>query len=149
MDNNNQIDIDNLELADSRSRIKSFVIDDLLITFVVLVLLWEQISSTDGEFVSVMGIMNQAFLQIIFLKFLYQTFFIWYYGATIGKIVAKIRVIDFDEFTKVSLTQSIIRAAMRVVSESIFYIGFALFFYTDSKQTLHDKIAKTLVVNAK
>ena len=146
---NNEVDIDNLQLSDSRSRIKAFVIDDLLITFVVLILLWDQVAQSAGDFVSVMSIMNAAFLQIIFLKFLYQTFFIWYYGATIGKIIAKIRVIDYDNFSKVSFIGSMARAAVRIVSESIFYLGFALFFYTESKQTLHDKLAKTLVVDAK
>lgn len=146
---NNEIDIDNLQLSNSRSRVKAFVIDDLLITFVVLILLWDQVAQSAGDFISVMAIMNAAFLQIIFLKFLYQTFFIWYYGATIGKIIAKIRVIDYDNFSKVSFGSAVARAAVRIVSESIFYLGFALFFYTESKQTLHDKLAKTLVVDAK
>lgn len=146
--NQNDVDIDNLELANTRSRIKAFIIDDILISFVVIVLMWEQIQSTPGDIMSVMLVMNQAFLQVIVLKFIYQTFFIWYYGATLGKMAAKIRVIDYDDFTKVGFDRALIRSAMRVVSESIFYIGFLLFFYTDSKQTLHDKVAKTLVVNA-
>ena len=144
----NDIDIDKLELADSRSRIKSFIIDDLLITCITLIMLWDQISATSGDFISIMSVMNQAFVQVIFLKFIYQTFFIWYYGATLGKMAAKIRVIDFENFSRISFGSALVRAAMRIVSESIFYLGFALFFYTDSKQTLHDKVAKTLVVNA-
>lgn len=143
----NDIDIDNLELATTNSRIKSFIIDDVLLTTITIIMLWQPISSVDGDFMSVVVIMNQAFLQIIFLKFLYQTFFIWHYGATLGKMVAKIRVIDYDNFGRVSLASAMMRAAMRIVSESIFYLGFFLAFFTESRQTLHDKFAKTLVVN--
>jgi uncharacterized RDD family membrane protein YckC len=145
--NQNDVDVDNLELADTRSRIKAFVIDDILISTVVIILMWEQIQATPGDLGSVLMVMNQAFFQVILMKFIYQTFFIWYYGATLGKMAAKIRVIDYDDFSKVGFDRALMRAAMRIVSESIFYIGFLLFFYTDSKQTLHDKVAKTLVVN--
>jgi uncharacterized RDD family membrane protein YckC len=146
--NQNDVDVDNLELANTRSRIKAFVIDDILISTVVIILMWEQIQATPGDLGSVLMVMNQAFFQVILMKFIYQTFFIWYYGATLGKMAAKIRVIDYDNFSKVGFDRALMRAVMRIVSESIFYIGFLLFFYTDSKQTLHDKVAKTLVVNA-
>lgn len=145
---NKQVDINNLELANSRSRIKAFVIDDLLITFITLIMLWDQVQNTSGDFMSVMMVLNGAFIQVVLLKFLYQTFFIWYYGATLGKMAAKIKVIDFNQFSRVRFDQALLRSAIRIVSESIFYLGFVLFFYTDSKQTLHDKVAKTLVVNA-
>jgi len=141
------MDTENLQLASTKSRLIAFVIDDLSITLVVFLLLWDKINLANGDLVSIMIIMNEAFLQIITLKFLYQTFFIWYYGATIGKIVTKIKVIDFDNFGKVSLVNSAIRAFGRIISESIFYIGFLIAFYTKSRQTLHDKFGKTLVVN--
>ena len=145
MDNN--INIDNLELASYGSRIKSFIIDDLLLTIITIIIFWQPISNTNGDFMSVIAILNQAFLQILILKFLYQTFFIWYYGATLGKMAAKIRVIDFDHYGRVSLGSAMMRAMIRIVSESIFYLGFFLSFFSESKQTLHDKIARTLVVN--
>ena len=144
----NKIDIDNLQLASMGSRVKAFVIDDLSITLLVLLLLWDSVKASNGDFIAIMTIMNSAFFQIVFIKFIYQTFFIWYYGATIGKFIAKIKVIDFDDFGKVSLLNSAFRSGGRIISEMIFYIGFLLAYYTDSRQTLHDKFGKTLVVNA-
>ncbi len=144
----NKINIDNLELASTRARIKAFVVDDLAITFIVMLMMWEQISTTNGDFVLVLTLINSAFIQVIILKFVYQTFFIWYYGATLGKMLAKIRVIDFDNFGRVSLMSAVLRSIGRILSEMIFYIGFFIAFYTQSKQTFHDKIGKTLVVNA-
>jgi len=145
--NNENIDTSKLELASTSSRIKAFVIDDLLITFVMLALLWEPITSTNGDYLAIAMIMNEAFLQIITIKIIYQSFFIWYYGATLGKMSAKIKVIDFNNFGKITFSQSVLRASGRILSESFFYLGFALAYYTDSKQTFHDKVSKTLVVN--
>lgn len=141
------IDTDNLELASISSRVKAFVIDDLLITLVVLLMLWDKIAPYSEDFVTIMNVMNTAFLQIVVLKFIYQTFFTWYYGATIGKIVAKIKVIDFDNFGRVSFISSMLRSSGRIVSEAAFFLGFILAYFTDSRQTFHDKIGKTLVVN--
>jgi uncharacterized RDD family membrane protein YckC len=140
--------IDNLELASTRRRANAFIIDDLLITFITLIMLWDQISISGGDFIAIIQIMNQAFIQIILMKVIYQTFFIWYYGATIGKSILKLRVIDFNNFGRVTLIQSFIRATGRIVSESFFYAGFILAYFTESKQTLHDKLGKTLVINA-
>ncbi len=137
-----------LQLASMRSRVKAFIIDDLSITLIVILLLWERISIANGDIVNIMIIMNDAFLQIIILKFLYQTFFIWYYGATIGKLVAKIKVIDFEHYGRVSFVNALVRSAGRIISEAVFYIGFIFAYYTDSRQTFHDKFGKTLVVDA-
>ena len=146
--NDSPIDIDNLQLASMRSRIKAFIVDDLSITLLVMLILWDKITLANGELVATMMIMNEAFLQIVVLKFIYQTFFIWYYGATIGKFFAKIKVIDFNHFGRVSLVNSMIRSAGRIVSEAVFYIGFLIAYYTDSRQTFHDKLGKSLVVDA-
>jgi len=144
---NSQMDANQLELASMKSRIKAFVIDDLSITLLVLAILWDTISSANGDLVIIMQIMNDAFFQIIIIKFIYQTFFIWYYGATIGKLIVKIHIIDFESYGQVSLLNAAIRSFGRIVSEALFYIGFIIAYYTDSKQTFHDKIGKTLVVN--
>ncbi len=148
MNDMNNIDAENLKLASMSSRAKAFIIDDLSITLIVILILWDKIALANGDVVTIMAIMNDAFFQIIVLKFIYQTFFIWYYGATIGKIVAKIKVIDFEDYSRVSLMNSAVRSAGRIISEALFYIGFLLAYYTDSRQTFHDKFGKTLVVDA-
>ncbi len=145
--NNENIDISNLELATNQTRLKAFVIDDLLITFVTLMMLWTPLSQVNGDITAVMMIMNGAFIQIILLKFIYQTFFVWYYGATLGKIITKIKIIDYNTFGKVTFMSAMVRSATRILSESILYAGFMFAYYTDSRQTLHDKFARTLVVN--
>jgi uncharacterized RDD family membrane protein YckC len=125
----------------------AFILDDFAITLIVVLMMWNQITVVNGNFSAILILLNNAFMQIIILKFIYQTLFIWYYGATIGKMIAKIKVIDYENFGKVSLTNAILRSMGRILSEMIFYIGFIIAFYSDSKQTFHDKIGKTLVVD--
>ncbi|WP_419766798.1 RDD family protein [Arcobacter sp.] len=143
-----QTNNDNFELATINSRIIAFIIDDMLITFIVLAIFWDTITNNGSDLTTVLILMNKFVFQVLVLKFVYQTFFVWYYGATLGKIVAKIRVIDYDDFSKVSLVQSALRSFGRILSEMFFYIGFIFAFFNEGKQTFHDKISKTLVVNA-
>ena len=82
------------------------------------------------------------------LKVIYQTFFVWYYGATIGKIVVKIRVIDANKWGRVSIISSFLRAVGRIFSEMFFYIGFLIGFFNNGRKTFHDITGRTLVVNA-
>ena len=139
---------DNLELATIGSRLKAFVIDDILVTVIILVIFWDNIKNSGGDLASVLMIMNQFVMQVLFLKFVYQTLFTWYYGATVGKIIAKVRVIDYDNFGRVNFVQAALRSFGRILSEMFFYIGFIFSFFNDGKQTFHDKISKTLVINA-
>lgn len=138
---------DNLELASMRSRAFAFVIDDFLITFLVLIVFWDNIGTESNDLGALLVTMNEFVWPVLFVKFLYQGFFIWYYGATIGKIITKIRVIDHDTLNRVSLFSAMLRSSARIVSEMFFYIGFIIGFFNDGRQTLHDKLGRTLVVN--
>jgi len=60
------------------------------------------------------------------------------YGATIGKMATKIKVVTID-YQDINLQQSLNRYAFYFANSFMGLIG---------KQTLHDKIAKTYVVNA-
>ena len=139
---------DNLELATTRSRMLAFVIDDFLVTFIIIAMYWSNIAASGNDLMSVLIVMNEFVWQVLILKFIYQSFFVWYYGATIGKIITKIRVIDYNHLGRVSIATSITRSILRIISEMFFYIGFIFAFFTEGKQTFHDKIARTLVVNA-
>lgn len=142
------MNIDNLELASNRKRALAYVIDDFLITFIMVLMFWDKIETSGTDLMSVLTVMNAFVWQVLFLKFIYQTFFVWYYGATIGKIIVKVRVIDFNHFGRVSLLTSAIRSIFRIISEMFFYFGFIFAFISESRQTFHDKVGRTLVVNA-
>ena len=140
---------DNLQLASMRSRALAYVIDDLLVTIIIIMIFWESISALSHDMDAMMYLLKAELVTpLIFLKVIYHTFFVWYYGATVGKIVVKIRVIDSNEWGRVSMFSSFLRAVGRIFSEMFFYIGFLIGFFNDGRRTFHDFTGKTLVVNA-
>jgi uncharacterized RDD family membrane protein YckC len=46
------------------------------------------------------------------------------------------------------MSKGIIRAVGKIISSLIFGIGFLMALFTNNKQSLHDKIASTFVVNS-
>lgn len=138
----------NLQLASMRSRAFAYIIDDLLLTFILIIIFWENIMSVSHDSEAMMKLIKtDLMMPLIVLKVLYHTFFVWYYGATIGKIVARIRVIDSDSWNRVSIISSFLRAIGRIFSEMFFYIGFLIGFFNEGRKTFHDITGKTLVVN--
>ena len=138
----------NLQLASMRSRAFAFVIDDLLVTAIIMIIFWESIAALSSDMEAMMFLMKtDLVMPLIALKVTYHTFFVWYYGATVGKIIAKIRVIDVNSWGKVSLFSSFLRSIGRIFSEMFFYAGFLIGFFNEGRKTFHDIIGKTLVVN--
>ncbi|MBD3829904.1 MAG: RDD family protein [Arcobacter sp.] len=143
-----QNNTNNLQLASMRSRAFAYVIDDLLVTLIIMIIFWENIYAVSNDPDALMYLMKaELVMPLIVLKVIYHTFFVWYYGATIGKIVAKIRVIDANNWGRVNLFSSLLRAVGRIFSEMFFYVGFLIGFFNDGRKTFHDITGKTLVVN--
>ena len=134
-------------LATFFSRALAFIIDELLLSFLFMFVLYDQISntSTTEELISLVN--SYSFIYLI-VKIVYQTIFIHFYQASLGKIFLKIKVVNQEDDQKISLLTSLNRSIFRAIGESIFYIGFIFSFFNKDRQALHDKIAKTLVVNA-
>jgi len=136
-----------IELAPAKKRIWSFIIDDLVVSFLFIMIFWSKISSFNtGE--DLMQFLNSNFLVFVFIKIIYQTFFVWQNGMTLGKYITKIKVVSLDYGELPSFNNSLIRASIRVVSETLFYIGFFMAFFNPLVQTFHDKLSKCVVVDA-
>lgn len=124
----------------------AFFIDEMLLSFLLIVALWDsfKVAVTVED---VINLTNTFVLEYMAMKIIYQTFFVMQYGATIGKIIMKIRVIEIKTLNFPSIISSLNRAIFRVVSEMLFYLGFIWGMMDKSRQSWHDKTAKTLVVN--
>ena len=66
-------------------------------------------------------------------------------GATIGKMMTGIRVRRKDG-GKISFGTAFLRHIGRLISATIFMLGFLLAFIDGKRQALHDKIANTMVL---
>ena len=135
-----------ITLADKGKRAAAFFIDEMLLSLLLLIALWESfVQTTTTE--EVIMLTNSVVLEYMALKIIYQAFFVMQYGASIGKIIMKIRVIEIQTLQKPNVLVALNRAIFRVVSEMFFYLGFIWGMINPSRQTWHDKTAKTLVVN--
>jgi len=139
-------DRENITLATIKKRAFAYTIDEILISVLFLVIYFGQIPR-DASYEETINLLNGLFTYIILLKIIYQTFFVWAYGATPGKMLVKIRVISTIDLGNPNMLYSLNRALIRIVSESLFYIGFLWAFTNPKRETWHDKIAKTLVIN--
>ena len=136
-----------VQLAPAKKRIWSFVIDDLVVSFLFIIIFWSKLSSFNtGE--ELIEFINSNFLVFSLIKITYQTLFVWQNGMTLGKYIVKMKVVSLDYGEIPSFNSSLIRASIRVVSETLFYIGFFMAFFNPLVQTLHDKVSKCVVVDA-
>ncbi len=141
-----KLERENITLASISKRAWAYTIDEILISVLFMFIYMGRIppQATPEE---VIALLNGMFSYVILLKIIYQAFFVWMYGATLGKIFMKIKIVSVLDLEKPNIFQSINRAIIRIVSESLFYIGFLWAYANPKRETWHDKIAKTLVIN--
>lgn len=137
---------EDITLADIKKRSLAFVIDELLLSFLLVIALWDSFSS--AKTIEEMILLTNSFvLEYMAMKIVYQAFFVMQYGATIGKLMLHVRVIEIRTLQNPTLLSALNRAIFRVISEMLFYLGFIWGMMDPARQTWHDKTARTLVVN--
>lgn len=135
-----------LELATVQKRAFAFFIDETLLAVLFLVTIYDQIAGiSDPD--AMVALINSYTFEYLLIKILYQTLFVYFYGATLGKIAVKIQVVDAVSMQRPIFGSALNRAVFRVISEMVFYLGFVWALYSKNRQSWHDKTARTLVVN--
>ena len=135
-----------LELASLKKRAVAFLLDEFLLAFLFLIIIYDQVIGV-GDQDAIVALVNSFTFEYLLLKVAYQTLFVYQYGASIGKIVMKIRVVDMSTLQNPIFSSALNRAVFRVISEMLFYLGFAWAFYNGNRQSWQDKTARTIVVD--
>jgi uncharacterized RDD family membrane protein YckC len=138
---------ENITLASIQKRGLAYMIDEILVSLLFIFIYLDQIPQ-EATTEQTIAIINSLVMYVMVLKVVYQTFFVWMYGATLGRIVMKIKVISISDLEKPTLLFALSRASFRILSESLFYLGFVWAMLNPKRETWHDKVARTLVVNA-
>lgn len=142
-----RLEREQLHLAPIKKRAVATLIDEFLLSFLLIVILWDSFNQT--ETLEDMIMLTNAFVfEFMAIKIVYQAFFTWQYGATLGKIVMKIRIIELSTLDTPTLAAAFNRAIFRIISEMIFYLGFLWGVLDPLRQTWHDKTARTVVIDA-
>lgn len=140
-----RLENENITLASVGKRAVAWGIDKVLLSILFYLIYADKFQGLEYEQIIVLT--SRLLLEIVFLDIVYQAFFTWYYGATVGKIAMKIVCVDVYLLDKPSFVASLIRAVIRVVSENAFFLGFVWAFSNPLLQTWQDKAAKTVVVD--
>jgi uncharacterized RDD family membrane protein YckC len=143
-------------VASNGRRIWSFMIDDMVVNFFLMIIFYEPVSKlmsgiTEVNEASVM-VLNQFILDnigvVLAVKVLYHAVLVWQSGMTLGKYLMKIKVLDLATGMPPGFIQAFWRASVRLVSEMFFYVGFLFAFFSSLHQTLHDKLSNCVVADA-
>jgi len=136
-----------LTLAPISKRVLAFIVDTILLVLIVIAAMGDKFAGKNIE--QTINAMNQALLFIMLVEIAYHAVFVRLYGATIGKMILKIRVVDINMFANPTWASSVIRASIRFMGETpILCLIFLWAFFDPFRQGWHDKFAKTLVINA-
>ena len=136
-----------MTLAPVKKRAMAFFIDEMLLSFLLIIALWDSFS-TAKTMEEMIYVTNTFVLEYMAMKIIYQAFFVMQYGASIGKIVMKIRVVEIKTIDSPNVISALNRAIFRVISEMFFYLGFLWGMMDPLRRTWHDHTSKTLVVDA-
>ncbi len=136
-----------LEIASNKKRAMAFFIDEMLLSLLLVIALWDSFA-TAKNMEEMILVTNTFVLEYMLMKIVYQAFFVMQYGASVGKIVMKIRVIDISTTQTPNVINALNRAIFRVISELMLYLGFLWGLLNPEHQTWHDLTAKTMVVDA-
>ena len=135
-----------ITLATTKKRSLAFFIDEMLLSLLLILALGD--SFLEAKTVEEIIILTNTFLlEFIAIKVFYQAFFVMQYGATLGKIAMKIRIVEVDTLQTPNVLVALNRSFVRIASEMLFYLGFVWGVMDPNRQTWHDKTAKTLVIN--
>jgi len=137
---------ENMKLASIQKRATAYFIDELLISLVLILSLWDSISQnlTTEE---IIVLTNTFIIEFMIIKIGYQAFFTMQFGASIGKLLMKIKVVEIKTLDNPNVIVALNRGIFRVISEMFLYLGFLWGMLDKSSQTWHDKTSKTMVVN--
>jgi uncharacterized RDD family membrane protein YckC len=139
------------------------VIDSLVLSVFVLILFYDPLMQLSGDIAAAvtpeamqkvyddMRVFNRQSLPYIFILYvLYHGLLVWQSGMTIGKYVMKMKVVDSQTEDRLSFSKSMARALVRTAGELfLFYLTFLPAFFSPLRQTIHDRLAGTLVVDTR
>lgn len=141
------LDREGLRIATDDKRILAFLIDDIIIGVIIFVGLYDNLMNLNGDIKKITELLSSAFLYIVALKIAYHSIFSAFYGASVGKIICKIKIIKIDTLDKPSVIEAISRSILRILAEMLLYIPLLIAFADPFRRAMHDLLVKTIVID--
>lgn len=135
-----------LVIAPLFHRLGSYFVDSI---FVILLgffvcLLTSDLNSVEAQIFFI----QKIFFSISCFSLLYEIFFVYFYGSSLGKMLFKLRVVSLKTLDTPIFKDVLRRSLLKAFEGSIGWI--LLIFVFDNKffRALHDRFSKTIVVVA-
>lgn len=135
-----------IQLASLLARFFAFWVDNLILASVFFLIYWNELSPYLNNYSALMEAMRSVLWQLLLFDCVYEVVFLVLYGATLGKMIFKVRVISVSLLDKPSFLHALIRSVTKLIGKGLFYAPYLLVFFSPFKQTLHDLLAKTIVI---
>ncbi len=148
------LDTDKYKISSISKRASAYFIDDIIVSLFLFIIFYNQLvaiylsmQQNPTDLTAMATFLEKNTVVFLLLRVVYQTFFVWQSGMTPGKRLLKIKIIELDSGDIPSFQVAFLRATLRIISDSIFYLGYIFAYFNPLVQTLHDKLAKTIVVD--
>ena len=153
--------MENISLAGFGKRLVAYIIDAILLSFVLFILLIpfggimafmgmgnHNDEITDSAVAAMAGFSILGLIVVaVIAPVIYETLMISSAKqATLGKMAMKIKVVKEDG-QKLELTDAIVRTLVKYISGSFCFLLLLVCAFAKNEQNLHDMAAKTFVVN--
>jgi len=140
-----KLNLEGLKPASLTKRIIAMSIDDLLLSFLIVLAFYPSLASAK-TYEELVLVTDKLFVYILIIYTLYHWIFVALYGKTIGKMAMKIKVVDIQTLDKPSFSRALIRSIVRNFDEMFFYLGMAYAFVDPLNRAIHDIVGKAVVV---
>lgn len=127
-------------------RLGSFFVD-----FIFVVLLGFCVCFLTSDFNSVEAqifFIQKVFFSICCFSLIYEIFFVYFYGSSLGKMLFKLRVVSLKTLDTPIFKDALRRSWLKTFEESIGWILFIFVFDNKFFRSLHDRFSKTIVIVA-
>ncbi|EGK8097578.1 TPA: RDD family protein [Campylobacter lari] len=141
-----KLEKEEIKIASFKKRFLAYVVDSFVILGIVSIILLDKINSMQ-TYEEIHNLLMRFAGGILILQFAYHSLFTYLYGATLGKMLLKIMVIDQELLDKPNFAQSALRAGVRQISDMLYGLGFAWALSNIVLKTWHDYAAKTVVID--
>lgn len=138
---------ENLQIASFKNRALAYIVDNIVLCFIVFIIFYDQFSNAKTQ-VEVVNILTNFSFGFILLQISYHTIFTYLYGASLGKMLFKILIVDDEFLDKPNFTKSLLRSTIRQVSDMAFMLGFAWALSNVYCKTWEDYVSGTIVIDA-
>lgn len=135
-----------LQVAPFSKRALAFLIDEIIISMLFVFIFYTDFTSFGEDRAELLQMISHTIIYLVLLKYAYHSIFTFFYGASVGKLFVKIKIIQIDSLDTPDLLTSLLRCFFRLLGQELLYITYFFAWGDRFIRTLHDRFVRTIVI---